>query len=43
MGANLKKEALTRGARSVTMLTAMRDAYDNEQMSLHVGTTAHST
>ena len=30
MRANLRKEALTRGARSITLLTVMRDVYDKE-------------
>ena len=42
MGANLKEEALTRAARSVTLLKAMRDACDKET-GVPVGTTAHST
>ena len=42
MGANLKEEALTRAARSVTLLRVIRDAFD-KQSCVPVGGSAHST
>lgn len=42
MGANLKEEALTRAARSVTALASMRETFDKES-GVPVSTTAHST
>ena len=42
IGANLKEEALTRAARSVTALASMRETFDNES-GVPVSSTAHST
>lgn len=42
MGANLKEEALTRAARSVTALASMRETFDKES-GVPGSTTAHST
>lgn len=42
MGANLKEEALTRAARSVTLLRTITSTFDKES-SIPAATTAHST
>lgn len=42
MGANLKEEAMTRAARSVTALESIRETFDKES-GVPVGTNAHST
>lgn len=42
MGANLKEEALTRAARSVTALECMKETFDKET-GVSVGTSGHST
>ena len=42
MGANLKEEAMTRAAQSVTALESMREIF-NKESGVPVGTTSHST
>ena len=42
MGANLKEEALTRAAHSVTALECMKETFDKES-GVSVGTSGHST